>query len=160
MKKFNDLCREALFITSMKPDSDTASPAGQSQCPCQAQDGFSKTVDDFMSQNNMVQPTDDTGETGEIEGDSQDDTSNVELECTGDGLRVKFNGVEIVLPADVVQKIKDHSDSEETETPEEETEEQSDSDSETEDTETENESETETDDEDNEDKSKKDDAPF
>jgi hypothetical protein len=159
MKKFNDLCREALFITSMKPDSDTASPAGQSQCPCQAQDGFSKTVDDFMSQNNMVQPTDDTGETGEIEGDSQDDTSNVELECTGDGLRVKFNGVEIVLPADVVQKIKDHSDSEETETPEE-TEEQSDSDSETEDTETENEPETETDDEDNEDKSKKDDAPF
>jgi len=155
MKKFNDLCREALFITSMKPDSDTASPAGQSQCPCQAQDGFSKTVDDFMSQNNMVQPTDDTGETGEIEGDSQDDASNVELECTGDGLRVKFNGVEIVLPADVVQKIKDHSDSEETETTDTETEESSDSESE--DTETENETETETDDED---KSKKDDAPF
>ena len=155
MKKFNDLCREALFITSMKPDSDTASPAGQSQCPCQAQDGFSKTVDDFMSQNNMVQPTDDTGETGEIDGDSQDDTSNVELECTGDGLRVKFNGVEIVLPADVVQKIKDHSDSEETETTDTETEESSDSESE--DTETENETETETDDED---KSKKDDAPF
>jgi len=146
MKKFNKLCTEALFITSLKPDSDSAGPVSPTACPC-TKDNFGKAIDDFMgsNQDTFSQPTDGIGETGEIEGDSETETttSDVELECTEDGLRVKFNGVEIVLPKDVIQKIQDHLEHEATETPEEETEEHEESESESEDEDAEVESEDE-----------------
>jgi hypothetical protein len=156
MKKFNQLCSEALFITTVKPESDSAGPVTPTTCPCK-KDNFSQAVDSFMGQQDgsEIQPTDGIGETGEIEGESEESTSSsdVELECTEDGLRVKFNGIEIVLPTDVVQQIKDHMAHEETETPSEETEEHTDSDSEAEDTEgTEGQTEESEEDEDDDDK--------
>jgi len=157
MKKFNQLCTEALFITTVKPESDSAGPVTPTTCPCK-KDNFSQAVDSFMGQQDgsEIQPTDGIGETGEIEGDSEESTSssNVELECTEDGLRVKFNGIEIVLPTDVVQQIKDHMEHEATETPEEETEEHTDSEAE----DTEGKTEESEDDDDDDDKDTK--EPF
>lgn len=120
MKKFNDLCQEALLITSIKPEADTS---GAIQPVTNPKDMFSQTVDQFLtkqSSDDLTQPTDDVGEFGETQSDETDTNTDVQLECTPDGLRVKFNGLEIVLPKSVIEKIKAHQEHEETESPEEE----------------------------------------
>jgi hypothetical protein len=121
MKKFNNLCKEALLITSIKPESDTSGPI---EPVTNSKDTFSKTIDQFLSQqspDDSIQPTDNVGEFGENQ--SEETESDVQLECTPDGLRVKFNGLEIVLPKAIIEKIKAHQEHEETESPEEEAEE-------------------------------------
>lgn len=108
MKKFNEFS-EALLVT-LNPKSDSVGPV--EQCPCQQQDMMSAAAQDVLRNigGDVVQPDDGVGEAGEIQadGDAVGGENGVELECTGDGLRVKFNGLEIVLPKDVVEMIKNH----------------------------------------------------
>jgi hypothetical protein len=107
MKEFNKFV-EAILITA-QPQSDSAG-AVEPSCPCQQRDMFSQATDKFMdtlnpSDDQEIQPEDGVGETGEIQGDEQ---SDVELECMGEqGLKVKFNGMEILLPKNVVEQIKE-----------------------------------------------------
>ena len=107
MKDFNKFV-EAIFITT-QPQSDTAG-AVEPSCPCQQKDMFTKSTDSFMDTLNTdndqeIQPDDNVGETGEIQADGE--TSDVELECMGEqGLKVKYNGMEILLPRNVVDQIK------------------------------------------------------
>ena len=107
MKKFNTFS-EALLVT-LNPKSDSVGPV--EQCPCQQQDMMSAAAQDVLKNlgGDVMQPDDDVGEAGEIQADG-DDNGGVELECTGDGLRVKFNGMEIVLPSTVIDAIKSHTD--------------------------------------------------
>jgi hypothetical protein len=144
MKNFNAFS-EALLVT-LSPKSDAVAPV--EACPCQQKDMLSQTADDVLKNlgGDVVQPTDGIGEYGDIQADGigeyadgigeyaeEGEEGDVDLECTDDGLRVKFNGVEIVLPKNVVEKIKDHMEHEETETPAEEEDEHTENESEDED---------------------------
>lgn len=125
MKKFNEFS-EALLVT-LHPKSDSVGPV--EPCGCQQQDMMSAAAEDVLKNlgGDVIQPDDGIGDYGENQadgiGDYAEDAEGVELECTGDGLRVKFNGLEIVLPKNVVEKIKNHVEQDETETPEDEQEE-------------------------------------
>jgi len=121
MKNFNSFA-EALLV-SVVPKSDSVGPVtGDSECPCQKQDMFSQNAEELLNSINPIQPDDDVGEQGELQSDSEstEDSSGIELECTEDGLRVKFGGMEVVLPKSVVEKIKTHVEHEDSETPEQE----------------------------------------
>ncbi len=139
MKKFYDFS-EALIL-SVKPASDAVGAASPC-CGKPATDMFSTTAEDYMKNilgggndnADVIQPDDDVGEAGEVSADSE---SSVSVECMGEeGLRVKFNGMEFVLPVEVVEAIKNSEGSEadeseeheESETPEEEAEEQAEGD--------------------------------
>jgi len=129
MKKFNEFS-EALLVT-LNPKSDAVAPV--EACPCQQKDMLTQTADDVMSNlggGEPIQPDDGIGEYGDNQAEGDESADGVELECTDDGLRVKFNGVEIVLPKNVVDKIKDHVEHEESETPAEEEAEQTEGDDE------------------------------
>jgi hypothetical protein len=105
MKKFYDFS-EALIL-SLKPESDVVAPA--TQCD-KCDDMFSTTANDYIKSitggdEDVVQPDSDVGETGEIESGSE--TSGVELECMGEeGVKVKVNGMEFLLPKMVIDAIK------------------------------------------------------
>jgi len=140
MKKFNTFS-EAILVT-LHPKSDAVAPV--EACPCQQRDMLTQTADDVLKNlgGDVVQPDDGIGQSGDIQADgigeyaedgSEGTDGDVELECTGDGLRVKFNGIEIVLPKNVVEKIKSHEEHEDTETPAEEEAEHTEDGSETED---------------------------
>lgn len=132
MKEFYKFS-EALLL-SVKPSSDAVAPA--EPCSCQKPDGFTSAANDYVKNvlgggEETVQPDDNVGETGDIEFSSES-SGGVELECMGeDGLKIKLNGMEIVLPKDVVEAIKnyegseseEHKEHEDSETPEEESEE-------------------------------------
>lgn len=151
MKKFNQFS-EALMVT-LHPKSDAVAPV--EACPCQQKDMLTQTADDVMKNlTGVTQPTDDVGDYGEVQSDGDvADESGIELEDTEGGLRVKFNGMELVLPVDVIEKIKAHETHEADETDEEETEEHEESDSEEEDVkDDETDSEDESEDEEEEDK--------
>lgn len=145
MKKFNEFA-EHLLITANPPESDSVGPVQTQACPCKAKDMLTQTVDDVLG--NIQQPTDGIGEYGQIGGDGIGDyskdgvgeygteeggeASDVDLECMGEqGLKVKFNDMEILLPKRVIDKIKEfvgaeaeeHEDETESETEEHETEE-------------------------------------
>ena len=130
MKKFYDFS-EALIL-SLKPTSDAVAPATQA-IEKKPKDMFSTTADnyikDVIGDEETVQPDDNVGEAGEIGSESSE--SNIDLECLGEeGLKIKFNGLEFVLPVDVVEAIKgfksegsteeEHEEHEENESPEEE----------------------------------------
>jgi hypothetical protein len=136
MKKFNEFM-EAVLIAKVVPTSDAVAPVET----CDAcgntpqKDMFSNATDDFMKelgfednvegQENIIQPDDNVGETGEIESDEETSTSNIELECLGEeGLQIKFNGLTFVLPKDVVEAIKGYETDESAPHEESETEEQ------------------------------------
>lgn len=57
-----------------------------------------------------IQPDDNVGEYGEIQADSSEDTDDVSIEHdeSGNGLRISFNGIEFLLPTNIVNKIKDY----------------------------------------------------
>jgi hypothetical protein len=139
MKQFNTLA-EALLVTAAKPESDSVG----SVCPCQSQpkDMLTQAAEDAMGKmGGVTQPNDDVGEFGEVEGDLGDnmeamDGDGVDVECMGEeGMIVKFSGTAILLPKNVIEKIKayepeeseetegDNSEHEESETTEEEHEE-------------------------------------
>ena len=168
MKKFNEFM-ESLLVAKIIPSSDAVGDVTPS-CGCEnkPKDGFESATDDFMKQmgfdgegaensgeGESIQPTDNVGETGEIES-SEESTSNVELECLGEeGLQIKFNGLTFTLPKDVVEAIKgfksegqSEENHEENESPAEETAEHAEGGSE------ENESETEEKDEEKDEENK------
>jgi len=160
MKKFNEFT-EALLVT-LKPESDSVAPV--EQCPCQQKDMMSQAADDVMKNlgGDVIQPTDGIGEYGDNQADGigeyadEGEEGDVDLECTEDGLRVKFNGIEIVLPKNVIEKIKNHVEHEEGETPAEEETEHEETSSETEDTDDSNDSDDIMETEDNEEDEDKD----
>jgi hypothetical protein len=109
MKNFNSYL-EQLLVT-ITPQNDTPVPSDDVEE--KPTDMFSTAADDIMKNLGMndatdgedvIQPDDNVGETGEIQGDS-----NVELECMGEsGMRIKFNGMEMVLPKNVIDAIKSY----------------------------------------------------
>jgi hypothetical protein len=109
MKNFNAFA-EALLVTTAQPESDSVGPVSPDTCPCQAKDRLTQTVEDTLGTlGSPVQPDDEVGEYGEIDGEAMEplDGDGVELECLGDeGLIVKFAGTAILLPKNVVEKIK------------------------------------------------------
>lgn len=107
MKKFNTYA-EALLL-AVRPQSDAVAPVETDE-PEEVKDKMSMAADEVL-QNLGIQPDDNVGEYGNIESDSEAiDTDGIDLECLGEeGLRVKFNGMEIVLPKNVVEKIRGYS---------------------------------------------------
>ena len=147
MKKFYNYTEQLMLTISPKSDSVGAVDHETEEKPT---DMFNTAADDIMSNfsDDTVQPDENVGETGENQSES---TNGVDLECMGDeGVKVKFNGLEILLPTDVIEAIKsfngadeseshDENESEESheeheneETPEEEAEEHADGESESE----------------------------
>jgi len=139
MKKFNKFS-EALLVT-LHPKSDSVGPV--EPCAAPQQDMMSAAAEDVLKNlgGDVIQPDDGIGDYGENQADGigeyGEDADGIGLECTDDGMRVKFNGLEIVLPNEVIEKIKNHVEHEEGETSEEEEEEHEESESEDEDTESE-----------------------
>ena len=116
MKNFNNFM-EAIIIAKIAPQSDAVGEVEQCDaCGNEPKDGFNSSADDFMKSmgmengeqgENVIQPTDDVGEQGEIEGESEEGGLDIELNCLGEeGLEISFNGLKFVLPREVVEAIK------------------------------------------------------
>jgi len=144
MEKFNKYV-ESIILTI--PTSDSVGPVAKSEPAKEigaiAKDGFSQTADDILNgtsaSDDTIQPDDNVGEFGEIEGGEQEEC-DCNIEATDEGLSIDFNGFKIVLPDGVREKLKTFlNDEDGTETSEsEESEESTESDeSESSDTETE-----------------------
>lgn len=107
MKKFNTLA-EALLM-SVSPQSDAVAPVtGSTECPCQ-KDQFSQSADEFMNSLSPepIQPDDNVGEVGDIQSEGDGDSSGAEFECMGEeGMKIKFNGIEVILPRNVADELK------------------------------------------------------
>jgi len=117
MKNFNQYM-EALLV-AVKPQSDSVgqvSPCDAGAEPEMPKDMMSAAADDVL-RNLGIQTDDDVGEMGEIQSDgemTEGEEGGVSLECLGEeGLKVNFNGMQIVLPRNVVDMIKGFEPSEE-----------------------------------------------
>jgi hypothetical protein len=131
MKKFYNYTEQLLLTVMPKSDSVGAVDHEVEEKPT---DMFNTSAEEILKNigGDTVQPDDKVGEMGENQSES---AGGVEIECMGEeGVKVKFNGLEMLLPPNVVEAIKshqteegsteeDHEDHEASETPEEEHEE-------------------------------------